>query len=125
MPYTRILLTAVLITGVFGVGCSQKKETSFSQDIHPILKEYCVACHSNDGEGYTKSGLDLASYYGLMKGTKFGPVIVPGDSASSSLILLIEHKTDPSIAMPYHQPVLPKEDIKKFKAWIDDGAKDN
>lgn len=125
MPYTRTLLTAVLIAGVFGVGCSQKKEISFSQDIYPILKDRCVTCHSDDGEGYTKSGLGLASYYGLMKGTKFGSVIVPGDSASSSLIRLIEHKADPSIDMPYHQPALPKEEIEKFKAWIDDGAKDN
>ena len=35
-----------------------------------------------------------------MKGTKLGSVIVPGSSISSTLVILIEHKADPSINMP-------------------------
>jgi hypothetical protein len=31
------------------------------------------------GAGYEKSGLDLTSYAGVMKGTKFGRMVIPRD----------------------------------------------
>jgi hypothetical protein len=33
-----------------------------------------------------KSGLDLTSYEGLMKGTKFGAMVIPRDSERSNLM---------------------------------------
>jgi len=52
----------------------QSGEVSFQKDVQPILIDYCVSCHhpSPTAKGYAKSGLDLTSYEGLMKGTKFG-----------------------------------------------------
>ena len=41
------------------------------------------------------------SYDSVMKGTKYGPVIVPGDSLSSSLYLLVAGKVHSSIWMPH------------------------
>jgi hypothetical protein len=41
---------------------------SFSEDILPILKGRCVSCHQPGSAGYEKSGLDLTTYEGLMKG---------------------------------------------------------
>ena len=38
----------------------------------PIFVGRCVSCHQPSGEGTEKSGLDLTSYAGVMKGTKFG-----------------------------------------------------
>src|SRR5665811_204290 len=52
---------------------SQTKK-SFREDVVPILKGRCESCHQPNGEGTQKSGLDLTSYAGIMKGTKFGPV---------------------------------------------------
>jgi hypothetical protein len=58
-------------------------------------------------------------------------VISPGSSIGSTLSLLIEHKADPSIAMPKsHHPGIPSEylpqtQIDLIKQWIDQGAKDN
>ena len=51
--------------------------TSFSEDVFPIFKGRCVGCHQPGGEGYEKSGFDLTNYQGLMKGTKFGPMVIP------------------------------------------------
>ena len=60
-----------------------------------------------------------------MKGTKFGPVIVAGDSFNSTLIVLVEGRADPSIAMPHEGPGLSKDEIEALKSWIDQGALDN
>ena len=49
---------------------------SFSEDILPIFIGRCVSCHQPGGAGYEKSGLDLSSYEGLMKGTKFGAMVI-------------------------------------------------
>jgi mono/diheme cytochrome c family protein len=45
---------------------------SFSEDILPIFRGRCASCHQSGGAGYEKSGLDLTTYEGLMKGTNFG-----------------------------------------------------
>jgi hypothetical protein len=42
------------------------------------------------GAGYEKSGLDLTSYAGVMKGTKFGRMVIPRDPESSNLMLLLD-----------------------------------
>ena len=80
------MLTCVLVTGFIAVGCSQNNGVSFHQDVVPIIKDHCIECHSVGGKGYKESGLDMASYNGLMRGTKFGPIIVQGDSTSSTLM---------------------------------------
>jgi hypothetical protein len=58
-----------------------------------------------------------------MKGTKFGPVIVPGSSVGSTLYRLVAGQADPSIRMPHGQAALPDEDVAMIAAWIDQGAK--
>lgn len=110
----------------FSLPASAQKEVSFKADIRPILDDYCVSCHVPGGKGYEKSGLDLRSYKGLMTGTKFGPVIKPGNSFDSTLIMLVEGRADPSISMPYGiKGGLSKDRIAILRKWIDQGAKDN
>ena len=58
---------------------NSQSQKSFKEDVMPIFVGRCVSCHQPGGEGYVKSGLDLTSYAGVMKGTKFGPMIIPGD----------------------------------------------
>lgn len=142
----RKTITAVIFTFVvLGMGCT--KETSFKQSVHPILLKNCLPCHSVGGKGYAASGFSVESYESVMKGTKFGSVIVPGSSLSSTFVILIEHKADPSINMPQRteQQVLAAqaltehdkflkgwkitmllpEQIKLIRDWIDQGARDN
>ena len=63
---------------------------SFAEDVLPILKFKCSSCHQAGGEGYEKSALDLTSYQGVMKGTKFGPMVVPGNPETSNLMRLLD-----------------------------------
>ena len=53
---------------------------SYAEDIAPIFKGCGVSCHQPGGQGYNASGFDLTSYDGLMKGTKFGPMVLPGST---------------------------------------------
>ncbi|MFO1372617.1 MAG: c-type cytochrome domain-containing protein [Candidatus Competibacteraceae bacterium] len=134
---SRTLLASTLALGLgLLVGCSAEKSdkpVSFQKDVFPILKASCLKCHTvtptppDDNKGYKNSGLALSTYAELMKGTKNGPVIVPGQSLNSSLNRLIEGRpgVDPSIQMPHGGVKLPQEQAAIIRKWVDQGAKDN
>ena len=82
-------------------------------------------CHVEGGKGLKASGLSMESYDNLMKGTDNGPIIKPNDAISSTLVMLVEGRADPSIRMPHGKKNLPKEDIAVIKLWVDQGAKNN
>lgn len=114
-----------IVANLSGCAKEPQKEISFSTQIQPIIQARCIECHATGGQGYQASGLSMETYDSLMKGTKFGPVIKPGDSVSSTLMRLIEGKADPSIRMPHGKQPLTDEQIKLFKEWINQGAKNN
>jgi len=107
-------------------GCAREEAISFSQDVKPIIDKNCLACHKEGGEGFEASGFSMLTYDDLMKGTKFGPMIISGDSAGSNMIVLMEGRADPSISMPHGSmdPVR-KADIDSVRLWVDQGAKNN
>jgi mono/diheme cytochrome c family protein len=105
--------------------CADQLQMSFAQDVFPIFKGRCVECHQPGGEGYEKSGLDLTTYQGVMKGTKYGPVVVPGDSFTSNLMALIDWRASPEIRMPHGQKQLSSCDRTAIGDWILQGAKNN
>jgi Planctomycete cytochrome C len=130
MHNARIMLRTLLIiaVGLLLVSCDATPpaaQVSFSQQIQPILAERCLECHDAGGAGAVASGLNLSSYDGLRKGTKFGPVIKPGDSLSSTLIILVEGRADPAINMPHGRLPLSKAQIQSLRQWIDQGANNN
>lgn len=115
---------AILTAAILLAGCGEKQVT-FSADVQPILKQYCLECHVEGGKGQEKSGLLLSSYDDLMKGTKFGPIVKPGDSLTSAMIMLVEGRADPSIKMPHGKESIPADKIDVLKKWVDQGAKNN
>ena len=98
---------------------------SFSEDILPLLKWRCSSCHQPGGEGFVASGFDLTSYQGVMKGTKFGPMVLPGNPETSNLMLLLDWRVAPEIRMPHGKKQLSSCDRNAIRAWIKEGAKDN
>jgi mono/diheme cytochrome c family protein len=98
---------------------------SFSQDILPIFRGRCVGCHQPGGEGYEKSGLDLTSYEGLMKGTKLGPMVIPRDPDSSNLMWLLDWRASPQLRMPHGTKKLSTCDRNDIRTWIREGALNN
>jgi hypothetical protein len=105
--------------------CAAAEAVSFKDDILPLLKWRCASCHEPGGAGYEKSGLDLTSYAGVMKGTKFGPMIVPREPESSNLMLLLDWRASPALRMPHGQKQLSSCDRNSIRTWIRQGAKDN
>ena len=102
-------------------------EVSFKEDVQPILHDYCVSCHSPGGKGVAKSGLDLTSYEGLMKGTKFGKVVVPDNSEASTFTNLLTG-TNKGLKMPpglNASGTLDRQYILILRKWVAQGAKNN
>ncbi|MGB0747704.1 MAG: c-type cytochrome domain-containing protein [Magnetospiraceae bacterium] len=117
---------AVLGVGVLISSGAVAKDTSFSEDVAPLLKQYCAECHTPpDGVGYKASGLDVTSHTAVMAGTSHGSIITPGDASLSNLMLLIEGQADPSIKMPHNKGFLPKKERNVIRRWINEGALDN
>jgi hypothetical protein len=61
-----------------------------------------------------------------MKGTSFGPVVLPGDPLTSVLVMVIEGRADPSINMPHGGAnPLTQQQILTIRRWVEQGAKNN
>jgi hypothetical protein len=104
---------------------TSRPQASFAEDIFPIFKGRCVECHQPGGQGYETSGLDLRSYEGLMKGTKFGAMVVPGDPDLSNLMWLLDWRASPKLQMPHGSKKLSTCDRDEIRRWIREGAKNN
>lgn len=120
-----LILAALSVA--FTPGCAPRhQDVSYKKDVAPILAANCAACHVPGQAGTAASGLDLSTYDTLMKGTKFGQVVIPGDPLTSVLVMLIEGRADPSIKMPHGgaRP-LTKEETKTIRRWVKQGAKNN
>jgi len=88
------------------------------QAVVSILQQKCFACHSSVAK---MGGFVMESYQTLMKGGKHGVEIVPGNSAKSRLVLMVEGTVQPR--MPFGGNPLSAAEIATIKRWIDAGAK--
>ena len=116
-----------LLTSLVVVGCATRPRVSYQRDVRPIFVDKCIDCHSPPyGEGYAKTGLDLRSYESLMKGSVYGPVIVPGNSKKSPLNMLVEGRAgDLSRVLKRQHDPMTDEEIKVIRLWVKQGAKNN
>ena len=119
----RVITVMILLVG----GCvKEEPQVSFRDDVQPILRSNCIECHiPPNGEGYLKTGLSMVTYGDLMRGTIYGPVIVPGDSRHSILNMLVEGRADSSMRMPHGRKPLKAEEIKILRVWVEQGARNN
>lgn len=125
MTIRYVYLSTLLIGSLMTVACSVEHKTSYTADVRPILDKYCAECHMPDMQGAQKSGFQIDSFASLMKGTRLGPVIVPGSAESSTLYILVAGKADPQINMPHGKESLSADEVETIRRWIDQGALDN
>src|SRR5436190_9015776 len=97
---------------------SVKRPVSFSKEIKPIIEASCIKCH---GRGRVKAGFRLDTRETLLKGGDSGPAVIPGKSADSLLIALVQG-VDPDNVMPKKGSRLTAEQIGLLRGWIDQGA---
>ena len=134
MMSVKLLFTVgILVLSIQLLGGGQTT-VSFSADVQPIFEKHCIECHDTTGEGVSASGFSMHDYASIMKGTKFGPVVIPGSSISSTLYLVVAGKTAPEIHMPPHHAQslaegrgtpLSRDEIEMIATWIDQGAQNN
>ncbi|NNC94998.1 MAG: hypothetical protein HKN92_05500 [Chitinophagales bacterium] len=83
---------------------------SFTNDIHPIIQQYCIGCHSS---GVASGGIIMETHSQLQ-----------ALAFNGSLFGTINHEAG-YVPMPYNQTPLDVCFINKIKSWIDDGAPNN
>jgi mono/diheme cytochrome c family protein len=108
-----------------GAAAAKEPPVSFKEDVLPVFQIRCASCHSPEGEGYKASGLDLTTYKGVLAGTKYGAMVVPGDPDSSNPMRLIDWKIPAQMRMPHNKKRLSVCDRDAIRTWIRQGAKDN
>ena len=97
-------------------GGAASQGVSFTQ-VDEIFRESCEHCHNADK---VKGGLLMDGYAGLMAGGEHGSALIPGESASSRLMQMVEGKLTPR--MPYKEDALSRAQIEIIRRWIDEGA---
>jgi cytochrome c553 len=91
----------------------------FEKSVRPVLANNCYRCHS-DGAQRLKAGLKLDSREGFLRGSEYGPVMVPGDLEASSFIEAIRYG-DPDFGMPPKEK-LSDQEISDLEKWVAMGA---
>ena len=122
---TIAIVGLALIAGTWPLKGFAAESVSFKEDVFPIIQVRCLMCHVPGGQGYEASGLDLRTYEGIMKGTKHGPIVVPGNAFTSNLMVLIEGRAKQEIRMPHNRKKLSKCEKDIFRRWINRGAKND
>ena len=92
-------------------------QIDYDQHVKPILAAKCFSCH---GAKQQQSGLRLDRRQPALRGGDYGPVITPGNSAESKLILRITG-SEAGLQMP-PTGALEDDEIAVLRAWIDQGA---
>lgn len=82
---------------------------TFENYISTMFAARCTACHGEN----PSAGLKLSTYADVMRGGQNGPVILPGDSANSILVLIQSEK---------HFANFTPEELAIIIQWINAGA---
>ena len=122
----KLLFLCTLIPG-FGYASSYfslrsvrtpQSPVDFAREIQPIFQATCFNCHGpKKAAGQLR--LDLKS--AAMKGGLSGPIIVPGNSKQSRLLMRILGEGGEA-RMPMNGDPLKSEQIALIRQWIDEGA---
>ncbi|MCP4192851.1 MAG: hypothetical protein GY768_19740 [Planctomycetaceae bacterium] len=124
MPFLCLASAADAVAeGIEIANVERDDEVSFQNEILPVLRQKCLACHNQtDAEG----DLVLETPASILQGGAEGPAVVPGDSQESLMLAVAAHLSE---------PIMPPEDneadadnfssaeLGLLKLWIDQGAK--
>jgi hypothetical protein len=95
-------------------------DVDYARDIKPILQANCAACH---GAVRQKAGLRLDAGPLILKGSKNGPVVVPGNPAGSVILDAVAGKDRDRMPPEKEAAPLTDKQFAMLKDWIAQGAK--
>jgi len=111
-----LLWACLLANGAVAEPISREAEEFFETKVRPLLVTKCQECH---GPAVSEAGLRLDSRGAMLQGSDTGPVVVPGDAATSRLVQVIRHADE--MAMPPDEK-LSGEEIATLEQWVSIGA---
>ncbi len=111
---------AVVVCLLFAQSASAQKPVSFINDVAPILKENCFACHDTKKK---QGKYDMTSYEKIRAGGANGDPIAPGKPEASEFHDLIVTKEQRRMPPRDKGEAVPKEKAAVIAQWIKEGAK--
>ena len=85
-------------------------QVTWTNYIGPLFQQKCTSCHGAMAFG----GLSLVTYADALRGGDHGPVIIPGDSTDSTLVIVHSGGN--------HYVQLSADELKNIIQWIDKGV---
>ena len=113
----RLSIYCLLSMFVAVLGQAAEK-VDYVQDVVPILRAHCVACHTVDE---AEGGLVMESHAALMRGGASGLAVTAGEANSSRMILRISGKRQPRMPPEGEKP-LNEIQIATLAQWVEQGA---
>src|SRR5947209_9471750 len=105
---------------VAGTQPATRPPVSFINDVAPILKENCFACHDSKKR---KGKLDMTTYESLRKGGDKDDPVTPGKPEASFMYQFVSASNNSRMPPKESGDGLPKEKIAVIGQWIKEGAK--
>jgi len=113
-------LLAALAACLFTFSAFAQKPVSFINDVAPILKENCFACH----DAKKRSGkYDMTTFEKLMAGGSDGEPVLAGKAADSEMHRLMVTKEERRMPPRDKGDAVPAEKAAVVAEWIKQGAK--
>ena len=78
--------------------------------VSTLFESKCTVCHG------TAAGLSFGTYADALRGSRNGPVIVPGNAADSPLVI---------VQSEGHPGQLSADELDRIKLWIEAGASED
>lgn len=104
----------------YAQGPTPRQPLSFINDVAPIFKENCFACHDAKKR---KGKLNMTTYEGLRNGGAHEDPIEPGKPEDSELIQLINGSGVKRMPPKDSGDPLPRQKVAVIEQWIREGAK--
>jgi WD40 repeat protein len=121
---TALVLAALLFATPQRAAAQAPKPVSFINDIAPIFKENCFACHDSKKR---KGKLDMTTFDSLLKGGEHQdefPTLTAGKPKESYLLDLLKLNGAKRMPPPKESPEpLAKDKIALIERWVTEGAK--
>src|SRR4051794_26408841 len=87
---SMLVVILVLLGGVADLGAEPRAESD--PKVSPVLASHCQKCH---GEDKQRGGFDVRSVEAIVRGSKTGKVVIPGQPERSLLLRLVAADGDP------------------------------
>ncbi len=99
---------------------TSKDTVGFVADLAAVVVRECIGCHGGPNPA---AQLNLTSFESLLRGSRDGPIVVPGKPDESLLVQKLRGTAPQGARMPLRRDPLPDELINRFANWVTEGAR--